>query len=34
MELKKQRIISIGRESGSGGHRIAEELALRVGLTL
>ena len=33
MELKKQLIISIGREYGSGGHRIAEELAKRFGLT-
>lgn len=33
MELKKQLIISVGREYGSGGHRIAEELAKRFGLT-
>ena len=34
MELKKQLIISIGREYGSGGHRIAEELANPIALPL
>ena len=29
----KQLIISIGRESGSGGHEIAEQLAQRFSLT-
>lgn len=33
MEQKKQLIISIGREYGSGGHMIAEELSKRFGLT-
>ena len=32
--MKKQLIISIGREYGSGGHRIAEELAKRFDLPL
>ena len=31
--MEKQLIISVGREYGSGGHRIAEELAKRFGLT-
>lgn len=32
--MKKQLIISVGREFGSGGHRIAEELAKRFGIKL
>ena len=32
--MEKQRIISISREYGSGGHLIAEELAKRFGLPL
>ena len=34
MELKKQLIISVGREFGSGGHVIAETLAKRFDLPL
>ena len=32
--MGKQLIISVGREFGSGGHVIAEELARRFGLVL
>ena len=32
MGEKKQLIISVGREYGSGGHVIAEELAKRFGI--
>ncbi len=32
--MEKQLIISVGREFGSGGHRIAEELSKRFGIKL
>ena len=34
MEKEKQQIISVGREFGSGGHVIAEELAKRFDIPL
>ena len=34
MEFKKQTIISIGREYGSGGHEIARKIASKLGVPL